>query len=66
MGQTLVRELKACDFIFPEKNKEKAIKPHDRLVLVRSQITLFTRLTYQPGGLPGVFRDLRPGNNILG
>ena len=25
-----------------------------------------TRLTYQPGSLPGVFRDLRPGNNILG
>ena len=27
---------------------------------------MITRPAYQTGGLPVVFRDLRPGNNILG
>ena len=27
---------------------------------------MLTFLAYQTGGLPVVFRDLRPGNNILG
>ena len=45
-------------FKYDKREKEKAIKPHDRLVLVRTRITALTRPAYQPGSLPGVFRGL--------
>jgi hypothetical protein len=31
------------------------VKPHDRLVLLGSELALFTPIAYQPGSLPGVF-----------
>jgi hypothetical protein len=44
--------------------EKEAIKPHGRLVLVRSRIAPLARPTYQPGGLPGAFSCLAAGETV--
>ena len=66
----LTRVLRACtaDFrhnqhILKEKevlSSDNMVKPHDRLVLIGSYITVFGPSAYQPDSLSGVFRGVEP------
>ena len=42
------------------------VKPHGRLVPVRSRVAALARPAYQPGSLPGAFSFLRRGRSYLG